>query len=69
MCVCVCVCVCYVGLTMHATILAFMFSLVEEDKISAPLYSAATVQASTNALYIQQYVADLIKQAYPHLQE
>ena len=52
---------------MHATILAFMFSLVEEDKISAPL--SATMQASSNALYIQQYVAELIKQAYPHLQE
>lgn len=57
------------GLTMHATILAFVFSLVEEDKIGAPLYNAATIQASSNALYIQQYVADLIKQAYPHLQE
>lgn len=62
-------CLCCTGLTMHATILAFMFSLVEEDKIGAPLYSAATIQASSNALYIQQYVADLIKQAYPHLQE
>ena len=54
---------------MHATILAFMFSLVEEEKISAPLYSPTTVQVSSNALYIQQYVAELIKQAYPHLQE
>ena len=54
---------------MHATILAFMFSLVEEDKITAPLYSSATVQASSNAVYIQQYVAELINTAYPHLQE
>ena len=54
---------------MHATILTFMFSLVEEDKITAPLYNAATIQANTNALYLQQYVADLIKNAYPHLQE
>ena len=55
------------GLTMHATILAFMFSLVEEDKITAPL--STTVQASSNAVYIQQYVAELINTAYPHLQE
>ena len=54
---------------MHATILAFMFSLVEEDKISAPLYQAASMQVASNAVYIQQYVADLIYQAYPHLQE
>ena len=54
---------------MHATILAFMFSLVEEDKITAPLYNVASVQAASNAMYIQQYVAELIKTAYPHLQE
>ena len=54
---------------MHATILAFMFSLVEEDKITAPLYTSATVQAATNAAYIQQHVAELIKTAYSHLQE
>ena len=52
---------------MHATILAFMFSLVEEDKITAPL--STTAQASSNAVYIQQYVAELINTAYPHLQE
>lgn len=54
---------------MHATILAFMFSLVEEDKITAPLYNRATMPTTTNALYIHQYAADLIKTAYPHLQE
>ncbi|CAI8039377.1 Exportin-1 [Geodia barretti] len=55
------------SLTMHATILAFMFSLVEEDKITAPL--STTAQASSNAVYIQQYVAELINTAYPHLQD
>lgn len=59
----------FAGLTMHATILAFMFSLVEEDKISAPLYNLATMPAATNAVYIQQHVAEIIKQAYTHLQE
>ncbi len=57
------------GLTMHATILASMFSLVEEEKIKTPLFNPATVQATSNAIYVQEYVAQLIKQAFPHLQE
>lgn len=54
---------------MHATILAYMFTLVEEDKISAPLFTNSTVQATNNALFVQKYVAELLKQAFPHLQE
>ena len=57
------------GLTMHATVLAYMFSLVERDKIKTPLYSVATVQASGNADYTHKFVSDLLKQAFPHLQE
>ena len=54
------------GLTMHATILAYMFSLVEQGHIKAPL---TTVQASSNAEYIHQYVSQLLKGAFSHLQE
>ncbi len=54
---------------MHATILAYMFSLVEEEKIKAPLFNPASVQATSNAIYVQEYVAQLLKQAFPHLQE
>ena len=54
---------------MHASILAYMFSLVEDNKISAPLFDPSSVQAATNAIYIQEYVAQLLKQAFPHLQE
>ncbi|XP_076244670.1 exportin-1 emb [Calliopsis andreniformis] len=50
------------GLTMHATILAYMFSLVELGRIQVPL---GPVQ--DNVLYVQEFVARLLKAAFPHL--
>lgn len=57
------------GLTMHATILAYMFSLVEQDQIKVPLFNPSSVQATSNAEYVHSYVSELLKQAFPHLQE
>ncbi|KAK3751473.1 hypothetical protein QZH41_009183, partial [Actinostola sp. cb2023] len=57
------------GLTMHATILAHMFSLAESDKISQPLFNAAEVQYPSNKVYIQSYITDILKQAFPHLKD
>ena len=57
------------GLTMHATILAYMFSLVEEGKIGTAIFNPASAQSTDNVLYMQEYVARLLKQAFPHLQE
>lgn len=54
---------------MHATILAYMFTLVEQNQIKAPLFNPASVQSSSNADYIHKYVSELLKQAFPHLQE
>ena len=51
---------------MHATLLAYMFNLVEQDQIKAPL---TNVQVITNAEYIHQYVSQLLKSAFSHLQE
>ncbi|KAG6457277.1 exportin-1 [Manduca sexta] len=50
------------GLTMHATILAHMFSLVETGRVTVPLGPAPD-----NVIYIQEYVANLLKTAFPHL--
>uniref|UniRef100_A0AAZ3R6Q7 Exportin-1 n=1 Tax=Oncorhynchus tshawytscha TaxID=74940 RepID=A0AAZ3R6Q7_ONCTS len=44
------------GLTMHASILAYMFNLVEEGKISASLNPAS----QHNQGYVQEYVANLL---------
>uniref|UniRef100_A0A671L5U0 Exportin-1 n=1 Tax=Sinocyclocheilus anshuiensis TaxID=1608454 RepID=A0A671L5U0_9TELE len=54
------------GLTMHASILAYMFNLVEEGKISVTLNAGTT---SNNQSYVQEYVANLLKTAFPHLQD
>ncbi|XP_076306082.1 LOW QUALITY PROTEIN: exportin-1-like [Tachypleus tridentatus] len=51
------------GLTMQATILAYMFTLVEVGKVSVPLNP--TVQ--NNVTYVQEFVASLLKMAFPHL--
>lgn len=50
------------GLTMHATILAYMFSLVESGRIQIPLGPMPD-----NTLYIQDFVARLLRTAFPHL--
>jgi len=52
------------GLTMHATILAYMFTLVENGKISVALG-----QPTNSILFIQTYVANLLKTAFPHLSD
>lgn len=54
------------GLTMHATILAYMFNLVEEGKVSVALSAASP---SNNQAHVQEYIANLLKTAFPHLQE
>ena len=58
-----------IDLTVHATILAFMFQLVEQDKILVPLFDPTSVQVTSNAIFVQEYVAQLIKQAFNHLTE
>ena len=56
------------GLTMHATILAYMFTLVETEKITAPLnVTEQTTKNMTNMMFIQEFVANLLKTAFPHL--
>jgi exportin-1 len=54
------------GVTMQATILAYMFTMVEMGRISVPLGPGAT-SAADNVLYIQEFVANLLRQAFPHL--
>lgn len=50
------------GLAMHALILAYMFSLVENNKITENLGPIPD-----NTLYVQEYVASLLKPAFSHL--
>lgn len=50
------------GLAMHAQILAYMFTLVEDNRITVNL---GPIQ--DNTLYVQEYVASLLKSAFSHL--
>lgn len=50
------------GIQMHATILAYMFTLVEANKITVPLG-----RIPNNVLYVQEYVASLLRSAFAHL--
>ncbi|XP_011502636.1 PREDICTED: exportin-1 [Ceratosolen solmsi marchali] len=52
------------GLTMHATILAYMFTLVELGRIKVSLGPIPV-----NTLYVQEFVARLLNAAFPHLTE
>ena len=53
------------GLTMHATILAYMFSLVELSKVTVPL--SPNMPVENNVVYIQEFLLNLLKAAFPHL--
>lgn len=50
------------GLSMHAQILAYMFSAVENNSITVALGPMPD-----NTLYVQEYVASLLKSAFNHL--
>ena len=52
----------FLGLAMHATILAYMFSLVEAGRITVPLGPTPD-----NVQHVQEFVAALLKSAFGHL--
>ena len=56
------------GLTYHSQILAHMFSLLENNTIMVPL-SPNIPNSTQNIDFVQQHVFNLLKTAYPHLQE
>jgi len=61
------------ALTMHATILAYMFTIVEMGKVTVSLNPATpTVPltdtlANMNVLFVQNFVAEVLHNAFPHL--
>ncbi|CAG0915869.1 unnamed protein product [Notodromas monacha] len=56
------------NLLMHANILAYMFSLVEMKKVEVSLNpNQVAGEPYDNVAYVQAYVAELLKNAYPHL--
>jgi len=54
------------GLTMHATILAYMFSLVEMGNITVPL-DASLSGPENNVVFVQEFLLNILRTAFPHL--
>ncbi|PRD25277.1 UNVERIFIED_CONTAM: Xpo1 [Trichonephila clavipes] len=57
------------GLSMQATILAYMFNLVESGKITVPLNPVEQASGQNNIIYTQEFVAHLLKTAFAHLSD
>ena len=58
------------GFKLQSMLLARMFQLVETNQISVPLFDPATVPDPniSNSLYLREYTANLLKNAFPHVQ-
>ncbi|TFY68891.1 hypothetical protein EVG20_g3368 [Dentipellis fragilis] len=56
------------GFKLQSLLLGRMVQLVMTDQIQAPLYDVATVTDPnmTNAIFLREYTANLLKSAFPH---
>ena len=56
------------GFKMHATLLRFMFHLVQTNQVTAPLFDPATAPAGqTNPSFLREHVSNLLIQSFPNL--
>ena len=63
---------CFSDLNLQSQIISFMFRLVESGFISVPLSGTPNAQqpiAEVNTLYLQSFLCNLLKNAFPHLNE
>ncbi|KAG6841670.1 Exportin-1 [Blastosporella zonata] len=54
------------GFKLQSVVLARMFQLVETNMIKTPLFDPS--QTTSNATYLREYTANLLKNAFPHVQ-
>jgi exportin-1 len=59
------------GFKLQSLLLARMFQLVEMNQIQAPLFDPTqkTDPGITNAIFLREYTADLLKGGFPHVQK
>ena len=57
------------GFKMQALLLARLVSLVESGAVQAPLFDPAQVSDPNmnNTVFLKGYIADLLKNAFPHV--
>ena len=58
------------GFKLQGLVLARLFQLVETNSITVPLFDPATVPDPnvSNAIFLRDYTANLLKTAFPHIQ-
>jgi hypothetical protein len=58
------------GFKLQSVLLARMFQLVELNLVQTPLFDPSQVSdpTVTNAMYLREYTANLLKTAFPHIQ-
>ncbi len=58
------------GFKLQSLLLARMFQLVETNQITVPLFDPASVPDPniTNAVFLREYTATLLKSAFSHVQ-
>ena len=58
------------GFKLQSALLARMFKLVETNHIQAPLYDPSQVPDAniSNAMFLREFCANLLKTAFPHVQ-
>ena len=58
------------GFKLQAVLLARLISLVETNSVEAPLFDATTVSdpGMSNPVFLKGYIADLLSNAFGHVQ-
>lgn len=61
---------CLPGFKYQTEVLARLFQLVQDGEIHTPLYDPSSVPdpAMSNAVFLRDYVTNLLRNAFPHLQ-
>lgn len=59
------------GFKLQSMLLARMFQLVETNQITVPLFDPSQVPDPniSNAVFLREYTANLLKSAFPHVQK
>lgn len=59
------------GFKIQSVLLARMFQLVESGFITVPLFDPSQVPdpSMSNAVFLREYTANLLKSAFPHVQK
>ncbi len=61
--------VCHSGFKTQSLLLARMFEFIETDKVSQPIYQPDQAPAGTsNKEFLRDFVANLLRNAFPNLQ-